>query len=217
MYAAPSTPSSPNRLYAWLRRMSPPLALALMMALSPSLVDAGDAPDAPSVTGSAPSVTGSAPSVTGSAPVAVVRTVSSAPNAVSDISTRVRNSNWDYFYDLMSPALLGAFVLVCLAWLRRRKYLFKDFAGERLLHIALVTLKAEGKLADEPVVTGEIVARLGGLERSFTSGGGPSPEKLPPLLLTLVRHPGFAELEELAAGSASDGPAFERLRAALSR
>jgi hypothetical protein len=122
----------------------------------------------------------------------------------------------DVFYD---GALWVVVLLVVLRVLRKRderRYLFADFEGDRLLHVALVALEEGEGLAGQPLVSGDLIARLHGLERRFASGKAPSRTSLPAALGRLVAHPRFAEIEGLATRSGGSDAPFAKTRQELS-
>lgn len=121
----------------------------------------------------------------------------------------------DLAFDQVSPLIISLVALLVLHRIRKRRYLFLDYAGERLLHIGLVALKNEKDLAEIPLVAGELIARLHGLERHFASRLMARKAALPKAVSLLVNHPRFEELEQLAAGSGGSDPAFAKLRKAL--
>lgn len=122
--------------------------------------------------------------------------------------------------DMLSEAgVWAALLLIVLRVLHsreERRYLFADFEGSRLLDIALIALEGEKDLTEIPLVTGELLARLRGLEQRLKSKKVARKALRHETLKLLVNHERFSEVEQVAQKSGTSAPGFSRVRESLS-
>ena len=110
--------------------------------------------------------------------------------------------------------LVWIFVIVNRNALRRRRRVFTDKDGHRVLVSALVMLESGASFSDFANETGDLLARCLEFEKFLEHRRSPKTSEFPAAAFSaLVTHPRFDELAALAWGKIGSSPSFPRCRA----